>query len=309
MFSIQCQECGGVCCYADDSTYTATGSDPIELSEKLTDKYNVLANFLTANKLKVNDDKTHLLVMSTRQRRQHRDTSMIIINTPTATIRPSTVERLLGAQVHQDLRWKEHLMDNDDSLLKSLNKRVGALKKISRTASFKARKMVANGIFISKLIYLMPVWAGAEEYLINALQVSQNKAARLVTKLDIFTPSMVLMKQCGWLPVKQLMVFHSIVLLHKTLKNQKPAYLYQMVTSGSEQYNTRQAAETAANLAAAGITWQPSVALCELDLTRSSWCWSSVHWYNKLPPDLLAETKLHKFKTRLKLWVAEQVEI
>ena len=80
--------------------------------------------------------------------------------------------------------------------------------------------MIANGILISKLIYLMPVWAGAEDYLINALQVCQNKAARLVTKLDIFTPSMVLMKQCGWLPVKQLMVFHIIVLLHKTLKNQ-----------------------------------------------------------------------------------------
>ena len=57
-----------MCCYADDSTYTATGTDPLELSEKLSEKYNVLANFLTANKLKVNDDKTHLLVMSTRKK-------------------------------------------------------------------------------------------------------------------------------------------------------------------------------------------------------------------------------------------------
>ena len=56
LFSIQCQECGGVCCYADDSTYTAAGDDPIELSEKLSQKYSVLADFLTANKLKVNDD-------------------------------------------------------------------------------------------------------------------------------------------------------------------------------------------------------------------------------------------------------------
>ena len=65
LFSIQCQECGGVCCYADDSTYSVAGDDPIELSEKLSQKYSVLADFLTANKLKVNDDKTHLLVMST----------------------------------------------------------------------------------------------------------------------------------------------------------------------------------------------------------------------------------------------------
>ena len=83
LFNTQCQECGGVCCYADDSTYSVQGSDPVELSSKLTQKYGVLADFLTANKLKVNDDKTHLLVMSTRQKRWHRDTTNIHINTPT----------------------------------------------------------------------------------------------------------------------------------------------------------------------------------------------------------------------------------
>ena len=122
IFTIQCQECGGVCCYADDSTYTAAGGDQVELSEKLSHKYSVLADFLTLNKLKFNDEKTHLIVMSTRQKRAHRDTSTLTINTPTATINPSEVERLLGAQVHQDMRWKEYLVDNDDALVKSLNK-------------------------------------------------------------------------------------------------------------------------------------------------------------------------------------------
>ena len=40
-----------------------------------------------------------------------------------------------------------------------------------------------------------------------------------------------------------------------------------MVRSGSDQYNTRHAAATAANLAAAEVTWQPSLALCAQDLT------------------------------------------
>ena len=61
IFTIQCQECGGVCCYADDSTYTVRGQDPGILSEKLSRKYKVVADYLTDNKLKVNDDKTHLL--------------------------------------------------------------------------------------------------------------------------------------------------------------------------------------------------------------------------------------------------------
>ena len=116
------------------------------------------------------------------------------------------------------MRWKEHLVDNEDALVKSLNQRIGAMKKVSKVAGFKTREMLANGIFISKLIYLMPVWMGCEDYLVNALQVCQNKAARLVTKLDKYTPTELLMKQCGWMPLHQLMIFHSLVLLHKTLK-------------------------------------------------------------------------------------------
>ena len=306
IFGIQCQECGGVCCYADDSTYTVSGDNPEELSEKLSQKYSVLADFLTANKLKVNDDKTHLLVMSTRQKRQHRDTSTITIITPTATITPSTVERLLGAQVHHDMHWKEHIMDNKDALIKSLNKRIGALKKISPVASFKTRINLANGIFMSKLIYLMPVWSGCEDYLVNSLQVCQNKAARLVTKLDRFTPTEVLI-QCGWMPVHQLMIFHSLMLLHKTLKQQKPTFLYQKVNSGSGQPNTRQAAATTAALASAGLPRQPSVVDGSLSLARKSWCWDSVRWYNQLPVDILSEKKMMKFKTRLKDWVEKNV--
>ena len=161
----------------------------------------------------------------------------------------------------------------------------------------------------SKLIYLLPVWMGCEDYIFNTLQVNMNKVARLVTKLDIFTPTSVLLQQCGWMSVKQLMAYHSIVLLHKTLKNQTPSYLFQKVTSRSEQYNTRQAAEYAAALEAAGVMEQPGVENCELGITSSSWCWSSVRWYNRLPPSLRAENKLGKFKTRLKDWVTMNIEI
>ena len=309
IFSTQCQQCGGVCCYADDSTYSVQGSDPVELTSKLTQKYGVLADFLTANKLKVNDEKTHLLVMSTRQKRWHMDNTNITINTPSAVIIPSSVERLLGAHVHQDMKWKEHILDNDDSLIKSLNRRAGALKKISRTASFKTRKMVANGIYMSKLIYLMPLWMGCEDYLVDALQVNLNKVARLVTKLDIYTPTKVLMQQCGWMPVRQLIIYHSLVLLYKVLKHQSPSYLFRKVTSGSQQYHTRQEAASTAALAAVGVTLQPSVDICELELSRSSWCWASIQWYRQLPTSLQAESKLNKFKTTLKSWVNQNIDL
>ena len=57
------------------------------------------------------------------------------------------------------------------------------------TASFKSRKMIGTGIFLSKLINLMPLWSGCEDYLVKLLQVVQNKAARSIAKLSFSTPS------------------------------------------------------------------------------------------------------------------------
>ena len=86
--------------------------------------------------------------------------------------------------------------------------------------------MIANGIYMSKLIYLMPVWMGCEEYLVNALQVNMNKVARLVTKLDIFTPTSILLQQCGWMSVKQLMAYQSIVT--SSQDSQEPNYILSL---------------------------------------------------------------------------------
>ena len=294
IFTINCQECGGLCCYADDSTYTVRGKDPVDLSEKLSKKYKVVADYLTDNKLKVNDDKTHLLVLTTRQKRRYVVTNSVRIETPTASIKPSRVEQLLGAQVHQDLRWVNHILDSDASLLKALNMRIGALRNVINIASFKTRKAIGNGIFLSKLIYLMPLWAGCEEYLINSLQVAQNKAARCISRLNIYTPTREILKVCGWMSVRQLMVYHSLVLLHKTLANQSPVYLYQKVTSGGEfSYCTRQAT-------AGSVRQGPGP---KKDLTRLGWCWRSVDLYNTLPTDLKVERKLPSFKKRLKDWI------
>ena len=169
--------------------------------------------------------------------------------------------------------------------------------------------MIANGIYLSKLIYLMPVWMGCEYYLVNALQVSLNRVARLVTKLDIYTPTSVLMQQCGWLTVRQLIAYHSLMLLDRTLKFQTPKFLFQKVSLKEQQgYNTRHAADYKAALIAAGAMEQAGSENCKLEITRRSWCWSTVRIYNKLPPNLRAEKVKMKFKAGLKDWISKNID-
>ena len=102
----------------------------------------MISTFLASNEPQLNDDKTHLIVLATNQTRRIADPEASVEKrTHTETIRPSTCEKLLGGWIHQDLKWDEHLRDNDKSLKKALNSRLGALKMVSRVATWVAIAM------------------------------------------------------------------------------------------------------------------------------------------------------------------------
>ena len=81
-----------------------------------------MLNFLISNRLKLNDDKTHLMVLTSSQTRKAGKDISVSIVTPSATSTPTPAEKLLGGWVHQDLKWAEHILEGKDSLGKSLNK-------------------------------------------------------------------------------------------------------------------------------------------------------------------------------------------
>ena len=220
---------------------TCSAFIPAALSRKVSEKYKIIAEYMRNNRLKLNDDKTHLMVMGTDQAKARSNAARTVeIRTPTETIRPSRHEKLLGCVVSDNLKWSEHVRDNKENLLKSLSTRLGALKKIGKVASFETRKMLANGIFMSKLTYLIPLWGGCGVILRKCLQVVQNKVARVVTKLDWSTPPQKLLHQIGWLSVNQLMYYHSVLQVFNVKQHQTPRYLNSMF-SKTYRYNTRQA--------------------------------------------------------------------
>ena len=290
-------ENGSICCYADDTTLTCTDLKPAALTQKLSEKYKIIAEYMRNNQLKLNDDKTHLVVMDTGQSRVRSQASgNVEIRTPSETIRPSTTEKLLGCWISEDLKWTEHLRDNKDNLMRSLTTRLGALKKIGRVASFKNRKMLANGIFMSKLSYLIALWGGCGIVLRKSLQVIQNKVARVVTKLDWSTPAQELLLQIGWLSVNQLVFYHSILLIYKVKESQTPKYLHNMFNS-SYKYNTRQAEGGLIRL----------VGKPRLEVSRNSFRWRAANQFNQLPAEIRTCTSLASFKFKAKSWIQKNV--
>ena len=93
---IRTDESGSIVCYADDSTVSLHYSDSSILKRIVDEKYQIIAEYMAMNKLKLNSSKTHLLVLRTREARSRDGTSGINLFTGSETIEPLTQSKLLG---------------------------------------------------------------------------------------------------------------------------------------------------------------------------------------------------------------------
>ena len=196
-FNTHCEQCGGICCFADDSTFTISSKDPEYLIEAIADKYKSISTYMSQNKLVLNSDKTHLMVMASSHQHRKYNEFGIYLDTGTEIIEPLEDEKLLGAQLANNFTWNCHIRDDEKSMFKILTAKNNALRKISQVANFKTRKMVASGLITSTLTYIIQAYGSCSDYLLDMLQVQQNRAARNVTSLPWHTSTATLLLQCG----------------------------------------------------------------------------------------------------------------
>ena len=179
--------------------------------------------------------------------------------------------------------------------MRQLTTRVNGLKRIAKTATFKTRLMIANGAVMSKVVYLISVWGGAQEYLLNILQVQQLTAVRTVCGFHSrFWSKTKLLTKVGWLSIRQLIFFHTVLQAHKTILTGRPASLHQELTS-EYPYRTRNATSGKIRL---GENFQ----------SKSSFENRAAKSYNQVPTEIFSgslPTVNFKFKT----WEMQNVSI
>ena len=86
--------------------------------------------------------------------------------------------RLLGANLNKDATWSHHLSLGDKPLLKSLRSILGVLSYIGKHMPVRSCLLLANGLFLSKLLYLLPMWGGLSNRDAKMMQILLNKCAR-----------------------------------------------------------------------------------------------------------------------------------
>ena len=88
-----CTGCGSTVCYVDDCSFSYGSKSPQQLSDELNLQYKKISEYMIANKLVINDEKTQLVVVASRQTRNL--VSQVRLQAGDHPIIPSSTAKLL----------------------------------------------------------------------------------------------------------------------------------------------------------------------------------------------------------------------
>ena len=290
LFGSNCKECGLITCFADDCSVAIAKSNRDENAKSLKDNLNKISDFLTSNELRINRTKTTIQECMLKQKR-----AKMTDEPRTMTIEAENDEeedqelktkvhvRMLGINLHQDLSWRSHLELGNKPLLQALRSRLGGLRHLGKIVPEKGRKILANSLIISKIIYMLPVWGGTHPTHMKKLQRIQNNTARYVLNKGKKWKTLKLMREVNWLSVMEMMQYHSLILLWKLKNHNKP-----------KQIANKFSWENNGNL---------NIVEPRLQTTNTHYRWRTSRMWNELSPELKNANKISRFKTELKSWI------
>lgn len=214
--------------YADDTQlYITFSTSSLSESESairaVEDCVADLNKWMTDNMLKLNSDKTEILVLSSK----HIPRPLISsLNISGYDISPSQTARNIGVIFDNELSLDDHIT----SVCKSWFFHIYNIWKIRKFLSQSACEILVHALISSKLDFCNSLLYGLHKTSLKRLQCVQNAAARLVTltkKQEHITP---ILFNLHWLPIEQRIEFKIILLTFKILNGEAPSYLSNLIS-------------------------------------------------------------------------------
>ena len=188
--------------------------------------------WMVVNKLKLNRDKTELLVLNAHHRPQPPLESVAVSN---EVIIPSISARNIGVLFDSVMSMEQHVT----AVAKSAFYHLRNISRIRKYICFHTAEILMHAFVTSRLDFCNSLLYGIPQHVLKRLQSVQNAAARVVTltvKREHITP---ILERLHWLPVEQRVVFKKLLITYKALNNLAPTYLSDLVKPYVPRRNLR----------------------------------------------------------------------
>lgn len=140
--------------YADDTSLSVVGRSLEEVKGKAEAEVDRLMQFMAANSLVANPDKSGLLVVKGRGKRGSSEVSLKIGE---HQLRESKTEKLLGLRISSDLKWREH-MAGKGGICSAIRSGIFAIRRLMEVLPRRCLARVADSLILSKVRYGLEVY-------------------------------------------------------------------------------------------------------------------------------------------------------
>ena len=182
--------------FADDSTITHVTNNIIEAIHTIEEEFDKILEWLAANKLIINLDKTHLMLFTNKKPRP----KSISINAKGQTINEITETKFLGVILDNALNWNAHIQ----YISKKISKSVSLLKMLKFTFPTRILKSLYYSFVYPYFNYCNLIWGGAADTHIKPLVQLQKKCTRIISKVGYLDHTEPLFSELKLLNIEQI---------------------------------------------------------------------------------------------------------
>ena len=267
--------------FPDDTNLTYASNSIHDINLNFNEDLANDSQWLSANKLTLNQSKTEFMLIGSRQRiSTFQDAPALTINN--VPVKQVSHTKSLGTHIDENLSWNVHIQ----KLCKKVASGIGAIKRIRPYVHFATMKLIYNCLIQPYFDYCSIIWDSCGSTLADKLQKLQNRAARVLTSSSYDTNADYLFDKLGWKKLASQRKMAKAIMVYKSLNGLAPDYLSEMFVDRSSitNYALR---DTGGKLALP----QPRT-----NYLKNSFGYSGAALWNSLPAELRQANTLNKFR-------------
>ena len=224
--------------YADDTQVMVSGGtgDLGTLTRLMEHNLALLAHWFGKNGMKLNAQKTQLIVFGSRQKLQR--LPPISVKFMGATVAGSPTVRNLGVVFDQTMTFSAHV----DDVVKRCTGLLIGLSHCRHSLPQATLTTLVQGLVTSLVRYCICVYGTCNAGQTARLQKLLNFGARVISGRRKFDHISDVLRQLEWLTASNMYLYHSLTLLKRILETSQPESLYSRILSRRDVHHreTRQ---------------------------------------------------------------------
>ena len=214
--------------YADDSQlyahlYSSSSDSTAWAIQNVESCCKEVKEWMCSNLLKLNEEKTEVIVFGSRQRLKNVDINSISV----AGCEVQTVTSVgnIGVQLDSNMTMEHQV----NKIVSTSWYHLRNIFQIRKYLTQSATECIVHAFISSRLDLNNAILFGLPSKLIQKLQTIQNAAARIVVQASKFTSAKPILEKLHWLPVDKRIEYKIILLAFKAIHGLTASYLMDLL--------------------------------------------------------------------------------